>query len=147
MSKQRKFRQQKKQVKVDRGLPVSVIIPEAENPEQISLFLESFQKIRNLHERDFELIFSTGDEKTLNAAIEANERTASLREKGKIIILRNEEGQSESPLRSALEAGRHENLMIFDLARLERSFNFDELFHIPEQLISDHHIVHAVFRE
>ena len=147
MSKQNKTRPGKAQDSKEKSLPLSIIIPLADDPEKLNLCLESLQKIRKPFEKDYEVILPVKDESQASKVITSRDGGSTLLEKGIMRILEvGDEANAEKAIRTGIESSSHENTLIFEPDNIERSFNFDEFFNIPEKSLEKKNIILPLFR-
>ncbi|MFC2115174.1 tetratricopeptide repeat protein [Bacteroidota bacterium] len=147
MSKQRKVSPAKSQARTETSLPLSIIIPLADDPDKLNLYLESLQKIRKPFAKDFEVILTVRQEAQANKMVAGTPGGEALLEKGnfKIVSLRGEVSREEA-IKVGLKECSRDNILVCEPDTLERSFNFDELFSIPEEELFKKNIILPLFR-
>ena len=148
MSKQRTGHQGKSHPGAETSIPLSIIIPLSDDADKLSLCIESLQKIRKPFNKDYEVILPVKEEAATRKLLSGMQGLNGLLEKGvfRIFSVPHEAG-AEDAVRIALENSNRENILLFEPDTIERSFNFDEFFHIPAEELGEDKIILPVFRE
>jgi len=149
MSKRKKdFIIKEKKTAESPPLSLSVIVPVRNNFRQLDLFLESLGKIKKPYEKDYQVIIAADDAGKTNEIISNYPGYEELLRKKIITILPVQPDMPETEvLRSAFQSTGKNYILIFDISTLERSFNFEEIFSISGEKISQAKVLYPVFRD
>ncbi len=148
MSKHRTVRPGKGQEKTETYLPLSVILPLADDAEKLKLCLESLQKIRKPFNKDYEVVLPVTGEAGTRKLLLGTAGMEGLLDKGVFKVIEvSREASVEEAIRVGLNHSSRDNILVLEPDSLERSFNFDEFFHIPEEEIMKQGILLPFFRE
>lgn len=130
----------------EKDLPMSVIIPEAAPPEKIRLLLDSLLKIRKPLSKNYEIVLFTEQTASVKKQVREIIGSETPIEQG-IFRVHESKGSTGNNLSSGISDSKHGNILILDLKTLERSFNFDELFRIDQDVVTRANAVLPCFRE
>ena len=124
------------------SLPLSIVIPFADDPGKLKTCIEALQKIRKPFTKDYEVILPSRQEAGMKKILQEMQGMEGLLEKGvvKILALPEESGK-EDALRMGVGQSSRENILILEPDHLERSFNFDELFQLSSEEVRRHRIL------
>jgi tetratricopeptide (TPR) repeat protein len=148
MRKQRTGHREKIRESSETGIPLSIIMPLADDAERLSLCMDSLQKIRKPFNKDYEVVLPVRDEATARRQISGMPGLEGLLEKGIFRILPVPgQGTVEDAIRAGIENSSRENILLFEPGTIERSFNFDEFFNIQAEELEVKNILVPVFRE
>jgi len=144
----RKKRHHKKDVQsTGKSLSLSVVVPVFNDHDKLNNFLESIKKIKRPFEKDYQIIFPTPDPASIESQLQNIQGFENLKAKNIFRILPLDPDVTFS---NAVKAGFNEcikeNILICEINSLERTFNFDEIFTIPEEAIKQNKVILPLFR-
>jgi len=138
----------KPQERAENSLPLSIIIPPADDPEKLKLCILSLLKIRKPFNKDYEVVIPAKEEAGIKKILSGIEGLDGLLEKG---VFRVPGVSPEASVEEAIRVGLHntsrDNILVFEPDTIERSFNFDDFFNIPANEVLNSKILLPVFRE